>query len=171
MGFQLWANLPRFEDDASRLPGSEGAGYSSIKTTRHRKCASSAESSGASEELSTASPRSDLIDVYVPPGNARRCRSEISRQGFAYVFEGAGKFLQCLGATRGADGRRGVADVIRRPKAENRTLVLFYRGDEVQYRRDEQGIRFLLVSASRCESRSRGTGQIVMNTQEQLQKH
>jgi redox-sensitive bicupin YhaK (pirin superfamily) len=55
-------------------------------------------------------------------------------------------------------------------EADNRSLVLFDRGDEVVVQAGEEGIRFLLVSGKPLEEPVAWYGPIVMNTQEQLQQ-
>ena len=54
--------------------------------------------------------------------------------------------------------------------AENRSLVVFDRGDEVSVQAGEDGIRFLLVSGKPLEEPVAWYGPIVMNTQEELQQ-
>src|SRR2546422_69643 len=55
-------------------------------------------------------------------------------------------------------------------KAENRSLVLFDRGDEVTVQAGDEGIRFLLVSGKPLQEPVAWYGPIVMNTQEQLRE-
>ncbi len=65
----------------------------------------------------------------------------------------------------------GWADSGPPTEAENRSLVLFDRGDEVTLQAgEEEGIRFLLVSGKPLEEPVAWYGPIVMNTQEQLQQ-
>ena len=56
------------------------------------------------------------------------------------------------------------------PEADNRSLVLFDRGDEVTVQAGDDGIRFLLVSGKPLEEPVAWYGPIVMNTQEQLRR-
>ena len=53
---------------------------------------------------------------------------------------------------------------------DNRSLVLFDRGDEVTVEAGEQGIRFLLVSGRPLEEPVAWYGPIVMNTQQALRQ-
>jgi hypothetical protein len=55
-------------------------------------------------------------------------------------------------------------------EADNRSLILFDRGDEVTVQAGEDGIRFLLVSGKPLEEPVAWYGPIVMNTQAQLQQ-
>jgi redox-sensitive bicupin YhaK (pirin superfamily) len=110
------------------------------------------------------------IDVSVPPGQRRSLPIETTRHAFAYVFAGSGKFLNASEPLPtpteivSAEGMKPAAVV------ENRTLVLFDRGDEVVVQAGEQGIRFLLVSGKPLQEPVAWNGPIVMNTQDQLQQ-
>ena len=55
-------------------------------------------------------------------------------------------------------------------EADNRSLILFDRGDEVEVQAGDDGIRFLLVSGKPLEEPVAWYGPIVMNTQEQLRQ-
>jgi redox-sensitive bicupin YhaK (pirin superfamily) len=54
--------------------------------------------------------------------------------------------------------------------AENRSLIVFDRGDEVTVQAGEDGIRFLLLSGKPLQEPVAWYGPIVMNTQDQLRK-
>ncbi|MEZ4589447.1 MAG: pirin-like C-terminal cupin domain-containing protein, partial [Gemmatimonadales bacterium] len=54
--------------------------------------------------------------------------------------------------------------------AENRTLVMFDRGDEVVVTAGEEGIRFLLVSGQPLREPVSWYGPIVMNTRAEIQR-
>ena len=54
--------------------------------------------------------------------------------------------------------------------ADNRSLVLFDRGDEVVVQAGDEGIRFLLVSGKPLEEPVAWYGPIVMNTQDELRQ-
>ena len=64
----------------------------------------------------------------------------------------------------------GWADTTPPEEAENRSLVLFDRGDDVVVQAGEEGIRFLLTSGKPLEEPVAWYGPIVMNTQEQLRQ-
>ena|SRR3990172_3083740 len=64
----------------------------------------------------------------------------------------------------------GWADTSPPTEADNRSLVLFDRGDEVTVQAGDDGIRFLLVSGKPLEEPVAWYGPIVMNTQEELRQ-
>jgi redox-sensitive bicupin YhaK (pirin superfamily) len=55
-------------------------------------------------------------------------------------------------------------------EADNRSLVLFDRGDELMVQAGDEGIRFLLASGKPLEEPVAWYGPIVMNSQEQLRE-
>ena len=60
----------------------------------------------------------------------------------------------------------GWADTTPPTEADNRSLVLFDTGDDVEVQAGEDGIRFLLVSGKPLQEPVAWYGPIVMNTQE-----
>ena len=64
----------------------------------------------------------------------------------------------------------GWADTTPPAEADNRSLVLFDRGDEVTVQAGDGGIRFLLISGQPLQEPVAWYGPIVMNTQEQLRE-
>jgi len=110
------------------------------------------------------------LDVSVPPGRRRKLPVETSRHAFAYVFAGSGKFCNASGPLAVPTESVGWADTAPPSAAENRSLVLFDRGDELEVQAGDDGVRFLLVSGKPLEEPVAWYGPIVMNTQEQLQR-
>ena len=110
------------------------------------------------------------VDVTVLPGKRRKLPVETTRHAFAYVFAGSGKFCNASGPLAVPTEGLGWADTTPPKEAENRSLVLFDRGDEVEVQAGEEGIRFLLVSGKPLEEPVAWYGPIVMNTQEELQR-
>ena len=55
-------------------------------------------------------------------------------------------------------------------EADDRSLVLFGSGDQVEVQAGENGIRFLLVSGKPLQEPVAWYGPIVMNTQAELQQ-
>lgn len=171
-GFQLWANLPsalkmtppRYQEvKAADIPVvTEDDG------TRARVVCGSFWGAKGPVEGVAADPI--YLDVSVPPGVRRVLPVETSRHAFAYVFAGSGKF--CNASEPLAVPTEGVrwADTSPPVEADDRSLVLFDRGDEVEVHAGEDGVRFLLVSGKPLEEPVAWYGPIVMNTQEQLQE-
>ena len=95
---------------------------------------------------------------------------ETTRHAFAYVFAGGGKF--CNASSPLAVPTEGVGWLETAPpsEADNRSLVVFDRGDEVEVQAGNDGIRFLLVSGKPLQEPVAWYGPIVMNTQQQLQQ-
>jgi len=172
-GFQLWGNLPsslkmtapRYQDvrsgDVPEVTDDDG-------TIARVVCG---EFWGRKGPVDGIAADPVYLDLWVPPGVTKRLPVETSRHAFAYVFEGEGRFAD---ASEPTPVRTDALDDGREPaplvgtEAENRTLVLFDRGDEVVVRADEQGMRFLLVSGKPLAEPIAWYGPIVMNTEEEL---
>jgi redox-sensitive bicupin YhaK (pirin superfamily) len=110
------------------------------------------------------------LDVSVPSGKRKTLAVETTRHAFAYVFAGAGKFCNASGPLAVPTESVGWADTSPPTEADNRSLVLFDRGDEVTVQAGDEGIRFLLISGNPLEEPVAWYGPIVMNTQEQLRQ-
>jgi len=171
-GFQLWANLPaslkmtkpRYQDvKAADVPVvTEDDG-----TKARVVCGSFWGATGPVDEVAI---EPIYLDIEVPPGIRRSLPVETSRHAFAYVFAGAGKFCNASSPLAVPTEPASWADAAPHAEADNRTLVLFDRGDEVTIEAGEQGIRFLLVSGKPLGEPVAWYGPIVMNTQEQLRE-
>ena len=172
-GFQLWANLPsalkmtapRYQDVPSKeIPVITDDDGVSVRVI----CGEFWGQRGPVDGIA-ADPR--YLDVWVPPGRRKTLPVELSRQAFAYVFEGAGNFRDAS-APVGVLTEKGSPDeeVLVREETGNRSLVLFDRGDEVTVQAGEEGIRFLLVSGKPIEEPVAWYGPIVMNTREELRQ-
>jgi redox-sensitive bicupin YhaK (pirin superfamily) len=171
-GFQLWANLPsslkmtppRYQEVQSRdVPEVTDDDGTRIRVI----CGSIWGQTGPIDGIA-ADPQ--YIDVWVPPGTRRSIPVETTRQAFAYVFAGSGKFCNASQPLEVPTEGPGWADTSLSDEADNRSLVLFDRGDEVTVMAGEQGIRFLLVSGKPLEEPVAWYGPIVMNTREELQQ-
>jgi redox-sensitive bicupin YhaK (pirin superfamily) len=171
-GFQLWANLPagkkmtapRYQEvKAPEIPEvTEDDG------TRARiVCGNFWGKRGPIEGIA-ADPI--YIDVSVPPGKRKKLPVETTRHAFAYVFAGSGKFCNASGPLAVPTEGLGWADTSPPTEANNRSLILFDSGDEVEVQAGEDGIRFLLVSGKPLHEPVAWYGPIVMNTQQELQQ-
>jgi quercetin 2,3-dioxygenase len=171
-GFQLWGNLPaslkmtdpRYQEvkaaDIPQVTDDDG-------THVHIVSGSFWGRSGPVDGIA-ADPV--YLDVSVAPGKRKSLPVETTRHAFAYVFAGSGKF--CNASEPLAVPTEGVGWLETAPptEADNRSLVLFDRGDEVTVQAGDEGIRFLLVSGKPLQEPVAWYGPIVMNTQAQLQE-
>jgi len=171
-GFQLWGNLPASlkmtEPRYQEVKSADVPVITDDDGTRVRiVCGSFWGKSGPVDRVA-ADPI--YLDVSVPAGRRRTLPVEMTRHAFAYVFAGAGKFCNASEPLAVPTEGVGWADTAPPAGAENRTLVLFDRGDEVIVQAGDEGIRFLLVSGKPFGEPVAWYGPIVMNTQEQLRQ-
>ncbi len=171
-GFQLWANLPaslkmtapRYQEvkapDIPEITDDDGTHVRVV-------CGSFWGKKGPVDGIA-ADPI--YLDVSVPPGKRKTLPVETTRHAFAYVFGGSGKFCNASGPLAVPTEGVGWLDTAPPVEADNRSLVLFDRGDEVTVQAGDDGIRFLLVSGKPLEEPVAWYGPIVMNTQEQLRQ-
>jgi redox-sensitive bicupin YhaK (pirin superfamily) len=110
------------------------------------------------------------LDVTVAPGRRKSLPVETTRNAFAYVFAGTGRFCNASGPLAVPTEAAGWADTAPPSHADNRSLVLFDRGDEVTVEAGEEGVRFLLVSGKPLAEPVAWYGPIVMNTQDELRQ-
>ncbi len=178
-GFQLWANLPsslkmtapRYQDIGS----AEIPEVTEDDGTHVRVICGHAF--GVRGPVTGIAADPSYLDVSVPAGRRKTLKVETSRHAFAYVFAGSGRFAGASAPAApmtelvGADGRALTEEPVAvAHEADNRSLVLFDRGDEVTVQAGEEGIRFLLVSGQPLREPVAWHGPIVMNTREQLKE-
>ena len=171
-GFQLWANLPSsLKMTPPRYQEVESADIPEVVDDDGTKirviCGNVWGATGPIDGIA-ADPQ--YIDVAVPPGKRKSLPVETTRHAFAYVFAGSGRFCNASGPLAVPTEGVGSADTSLSEEADNRSLVVFDRGDEVTVQAGEQGIRFLLVSGKPLEEPVAWYGPIVMNTQEELRQ-
>ncbi|MCC7497897.1 MAG: pirin family protein [Bryobacterales bacterium] len=171
-GFQLWVNLPaslkmsrpRYQDvraaDIPEITDDDG--------TRVRVICGSFWGKAGPVDGVASDPI--YLDVSVPAGKRKVLPIETTRHAFAYVFSGKGKFCNASGPLAVPTEPVGWLDTAPPVQADNRSLILFERGDEVQVQAGEDGIRFLLVSGQPLHEPVAWYGPIVMNTQAQLRE-
>ena len=97
------------------------------------------------------------LDVSVPPGKRKTLPVETTRHAFAYVFAGSGKFCNASGPLAVPTEERGLVDTAPPLEADNRSLVLFDRGDEVAVQAGEEAFGFSWFLGSRWRNRWPGT--------------
>jgi len=171
-GFQLWANLPSsLKMTPPRYQEIPSAGVPEVTDDDGTKarviCGTLWGVSGPIDGIA-ADP--SYIDVSVPPGKRKTLPVETTRHAFAYVFAGSGTFCNASGPLAVPTESVGWSDTHPPVAAENRSLILFDRGDEVTVQAGDQGIRFLLVSGRPLQEPVAWYGPIVMNTQEELRR-
>src|SRR5213593_4774542 len=169
-GFQLWANLPaklkmtapRYQEvKAPQIPEVCDDDGTHVRIV----CGSFWGKTGPVQGIA-ADPI--YLDVSIPPGRRKTLPVETTRHAFAYVFAGGGRFCNASGPLAVPTEGVGWLDTAPPAEADNRSLVLFDRGDEVTVEAGQEGIRFLLVSGKPLQEPVAWYGPIVMNTQEQL---
>jgi quercetin 2,3-dioxygenase len=171
-GFQLWGNLPsslkmtapRYQEvKAAEIPEITDDDGTHVRVV-------SGDFWGKKGPVDGVAAEPVYLDVSVAPGRRKKLPVETTRHAFAYVFAGGGKFCNASGPL--AVPTEGVGWLETKPPsdAENRSLVVFDRGDEVEVQAGEEGIRFLLVSGKPLGEPVAWYGPIVMNTQEQLRE-
>jgi quercetin 2,3-dioxygenase len=171
-GFQLWANLPaslkmtapRYQEvKAPDIPVVKDDDGTEVRVV----CGSFQGTTGPVDEVAI---NPIYLDVEVSAGKRKTLPVETTRHAFAYVFAGGGKFCNASGPLAVPTEAAGWADAKPPAQADNRSLVLFDRGDEVTVQAGDEGIRFLLVSGKPLAEPVAWYGPIVMNTQEQLRQ-
>ena len=171
-GFQLWANLPsslkmtapRYQEvKAPDIPGITDDDGTYVRIV----CGSFWGRTGPVDGIAV---EPTYLDVSVPPGRRKTLPVETTRHAFAYVFSGSGKFCNASGPLEVPTESAEWLDLTPPAAAENRSLVLFDRGDEVTVQAGDDGIRFLLVSGKPLEEPVAWYGPIVMNTQAELRE-
>jgi redox-sensitive bicupin YhaK (pirin superfamily) len=171
-GFQLWANLPRSlkmtEPRYQEIQSTDIPEITDDDGTRARVVCG--EFWGANGPVDGIAGNPVYIDVSVPPGKRKTFPVETQSHAFAYVFEGAGKFCNASGPLAVPTESMGWLDTKPPTQADNRSLILFDRGDEVTVQAGEEGIRFLLISGRPLKEPVAWYGPVVMNTMEELQQ-
>ena len=171
-GFQLWGNLPSsLKMTPPRYQEVKTADIPSVTdddgTQARVVCGNFWGVKGPVDGVA-ADPI--YLDVSVPPGKRKTLPVETSRHAFAYVFGGEGEFCNTSGPLAVPTEAAGWADTSPPAEAQNRSLILFDRGDEVTVQAGEQGIRFLLISGKPIQEPVAWYGPIVMNTQDELRQ-
>jgi len=172
-GFQLWANLPaslkmtspRYQEvKASDIPVVTDDDGTQVRIV-------SGNFWGKRGPVDQIAADPIYLDVAVPPHQRKTLPVETTRHAFAYVFAGSGKFCNASDPLAvPTEPVRWWQETTPPAETDNRSLILFDRGDEVGVEAGEEGIRFLLVSGKPLEEPVAWYGPIVMNTQEELQQ-
>ena len=172
-GFQLWANLPgHLKMTAPRYQDIKSADLPEITDddgTVVRVVIGSFWGKKSPVDGIAADPQ--YLDISVPAGRTKTFRVDTYRRAFAYVFAGAGRFVDASRPT-GVLLEKEVRgeEVNIRDLSGNRTLIRFGTGDEVTVTAGPEGVRFLLISGAPIEEPVAWHGPIVMNTQDELRQ-
>ncbi len=170
-GFQLWANLPsslkmttpRYQEiTAAEIPSVTDDDGTQVKVVAGTYWGKTGPIEGIA-----ADPI--YLDVSIAPGQRKTLPMDTRRNAFAYVFAGAGSFLDA------SDPQPIPTDIVGSnlqvpSDVRNRSLVLFSSGDEITVQAGEEGLRFLLVSGKPLREPVAWHGPIVMNTQSELRE-
>ncbi|MAM24391.1 MAG: hypothetical protein CML55_03275 [Rhodobacteraceae bacterium] len=170
-GFQLWGNLPssqkmtapRYQDvKAADIPVVIDDDGTTVKVI-------TGEFWGKTGPVDGIAADPQYLDVFVPAGVRKTFRIDTYRRAFAYIFEGAGAFVDAskpggvLLEKEFAGQELNIRDM-----SGDRTLVRFGTGDEVTVQAGPEGVRFLLISGAPIDEPVAWHGPIVMNTREEL---
>ena len=169
-GFQLWANLPAsLKMTEPRYQGINAGEIPEITTDNgviiRVVCGAYNGTPGPVEGIA-ADPV--YLDVSVPSSLTIALPVESPHNVFAYVFSGSGRFSDSKGPLSVPTEAENWWNTTPPGEAENRTLVLFYSGDEIRVHAGKAGIRFLFASGKPLHEPVAWYGPIVMNTQEEL---
>jgi redox-sensitive bicupin YhaK (pirin superfamily) len=171
-GFQLWANLPASlkmtkphyqEVKAAQIPVAKDDDGTEVRVI----CGSYRN---VKSPVVGIAAEPIYLDVTVPAGKRKALPVETTRHAFAYVFAGDGRFCNASGPLSVPTESAGWSDTKPPTRADDRSLLLFDRGDEVGVEAGAEGVRFLLVSGKPLNEPVAWYGPIVMNTQEQLRQ-
>jgi quercetin 2,3-dioxygenase len=171
-GFQLWANLPsslkmtapRYQDVVSdAIPEVTDDDGTRVRVVCGEFWGKRGPVSGVA-----ADPR--YLDVSVAPGVRKVLKVEVERHAFAYVFAGSGTFRDASAPRQVLTEGTGDGQDATYAATNDRSLVVFDRGDEIVVHAGDEGIRFLLVSGKPIEEPVAWYGPIVMNTKEELRQ-
>ena len=171
-GFQLWANLPaalkmtepRYQEiksaDIPELIDDDGTRASLIVGNFW----------GARGPVEGIAADPVYVDISLPPGLRKTLPVEMMSQAFAYVFAGDGRFVDASGPLPVPTENLVTEQITYSTPAENRSLILFDKGDSITVQAGETGIRFLLVSGRPLQEPVAWYGPIVMNTEGELKQ-
>ncbi|MCP4139647.1 MAG: pirin family protein [Chloroflexi bacterium] len=169
-GFQLWANLPAsLKMTEPRYQGIKSADIPEVTDDDGTKarliCGTFWGKRGPVEGIA-ADPV--YVDISVPPGQQKNIPVEMMSSAFAYVFAGSGQFKDSSAPQAVPTEDMLTEKITYSTPAENRSLILFDRGDSITVQAGEEGIRFLLVSGRPLQEPVAWHGPIVMNTRQEL---
>jgi len=177
-GFQLWANLPRAQKMTApryqEVASTDVTEVTDDDGTKVRVIAG--EFWGRRGPVDGVAADPQFVDITLPPNVERTIPVVRSKNVFAYVFDGDGRFRDASAP------RPVVTDVVTEgglldddsatpgTDVANRSLTVFDTGDEIRVRAGERGLRFLLVSGAPIREPIAWRGPVVMNSHDELQQ-
>ncbi len=172
-GFQLWANLPgALKMTAPRYQDIQGQDIPEViddDGTRVKVIIGNFWGKSGPVDGIAADPQ--YLDIAIPAGVRKTLPVDTYRHAFAYVFEGAGQFVDASTPTGVlVEKELKGQEVNIRDLSGDRTLVEFGTGDEITVQAGPVGLRFLLVSGAPIKEPVAWHGPIVMNTTDELQQ-
>ena len=172
-GFQLWANLPsslkmtapRYQDVKSKdIPVIIDDDGTKVKVIV-------GEFWGKRGPVDGIAADPQYLDISIPPGVTKTIKIDTYRRAFAYVFSGAGQFVDASKPQGVLLEKEVMGEEFNiRDMSGNRTLIRFGTGDEIKVQAGPEGIRFLLISGAPLEEPVAWHGPIVMNTKDEIQQ-
>ena len=172
-GFQLWANLPSsLKMTAPRYQDVKSADIPVIIDDDGTKVkVIVGEFWGKRGPVDGIAADPQYLDISIPPGVTKTIKIDTYRRAFAYVFSGAGQFVDAS-KPQGVLLEKEVMgeEVNIRDMSGNRSLIRFGTGDEIKVQAGPEGIRFLLISGAPLEEPVAWHGPIVMNTKDEIQQ-
>ena len=170
-GFQLWGNLPssqkmtapRYQDVQSKdIPVVTDDDGTTVKVI-------TGEFWGKTGPVDGIAADPQYLDVFVPAGLRKTFRIDTYRRAFAYIFQGAGAFVDASSPGGVLLEKEFAGQELNiRDMSGDRTLVRFGTGDEVTVQAGPDGVRFLLISGAPIDEPVAWHGPIVMNTRAEL---
>lgn len=170
-GFQLWANLPAaLKMTAPRYQDVKAVDIPTITDEDAQIRVVCGMFRGTKGPVAGVAADPLYLDVSVSPGRRTTLLVPVDHNTFAYVFSGSGKFCNVATPLSVPTQSTRWLDTHPPADADNRTLVLFDKGDTIDVQADAEGLRFLLVAGKPLHEPVAWYGPIVMNTQAQLRE-
>jgi len=169
-GFQLWANLPaaqkmidpKYRDvTSSMIPVVALDNGTQVRVI----CGKVGEVAGPVHDI-TIQP--EYLDIEMPPHATFTHPTTPGHTAFAYVIEGRGFFCREKKPFSYEVEGANYFDMDREPYLEDRDLVLFDDGEQIEVSTEDYPLHFLFFSGKPIGEPVAWYGPIVMNTKEEL---
>jgi len=152
-GFQLWANLPASDKMCKpRYREAKNADIPEVVADGVTVRVICGEFNGQKGPITDVTIAPQYLDVRVPANATFTHPTPSDHTVIAYIYAGNGDF-----------------DPKQEMTADDRTLLIFNEGDQIQLTSGAEGVRFLLVSGKPLREPVAWQGPIVMNTRAELE--